>query len=71
MENVYYWTGLVSFWLSFSIGAGFIFWRGVNTLLNLWGKFYKFPWRMLEYIYYCKEFDEWVKDKERHKRLKD
>ena len=66
MGQIYYWIGLVVFWLSAMIGSvisiGFL----VKKILDELGRRFKIMWIMVEFSYYRKEFKEWVKDKKRH-----
>lgn len=68
MEQIYYWIGLVVFWLSATIGSivaiGFL----GRILLNELGRRFKTMWIMVEFAHYRKDFKEWVKDKKRHKK---
>ena len=68
MEQVYYWIGLVVFWLSAIIGSGVVVYFLGEIILNELGRRFKIFWVMIEFIYYKKDFKEWVKDKERHPR---
>ena len=71
METIYSWIGFFSFWAYLLIFSVIISKWLIENFFNYWAKISKFPWRMFEYIYYRKEFKEWIKDKERHFRLKD
>lgn len=67
MEQIYYWIGLVVFWLFATIGSvvaiGFL----GRILLDELGRRFNTMWIMVEFSYYRKDFKEWVKDKKRHK----
>jgi len=66
MEEVYYYIGLVIFWLSATIGTligvGFL----LKLILDDLGNRFKMMWRVVEYFYYRVDFKEWVRDKKRH-----
>jgi len=68
MEQIYYWIGLVVFWLSATIASvvavGFL----GEILLDELGRKFKTMWIMVEFAHYRKDFKEWVKDKKRHKK---
>lgn len=66
MEQIYYWIGLSVFWLSATIGSVIIVSYLLKELLNYLGKKFKILWVMVEFVYYKKDFIEWVKAKERH-----
>ena len=68
MEQIYYWIGLVVFWLSATIGSVLAIGFLGETLLNGLGRRFKTMWIMVEFAYYRKDFKEWVKDKKRHKK---
>ena len=66
MEQIYYWIGLIFFWLSATIGSiiaiGFL----IRIILDELGRRFKTLWRIVEFAYYRADFKEWVKDKKRH-----
>ena len=70
MEEIYYWIGLVVFWLSATIASlitiGFL----GKILLDELGRKFKIFWIMVEFAHYRKDFKEWVKDKKRHPKAK-
>ena len=68
MEQIYYWIGLVVFWLSATIGIVVAIGYLVNILLNELGRRFKTLWIIVEFAHYRKDFKEWVKDKKRHKK---
>lgn len=63
MEQIYYWIGLSVFWLSATIGSVIIVSYLLKELLNYLGKKFKILWVMVEFVYYKKDFIEWVKDR--------
>lgn len=67
---MYFWLGVITFWLCAGIGMTIVLFYLIEKLANLWGRCSKVPWRMLEYIYYQKDFKEFVKNKERHPKAK-
>lgn len=66
MEQIYYWIGLVVFWLSATIGSVVVIGVLGKILLNELGRRFKTMWIMVEFAHYRKEFKEWVKAKKRH-----
>ena len=66
MEQIYYWIGLVVFWLSAGIGALIVIGYLGKILLDELGNRFKIFWVMVEFAHYKKEFKKWVKDKKRH-----
>jgi len=68
MEQIYYWIGLIVFWLSVTIGSiiaiGFL----IRIILDELGRRFKTLWIIVEFAYYRAEFKEWVKDKKRHQK---
>ncbi len=68
MEQIYYWIGLVVFWLSATIGSVVVIGFLGKILLDELGRRFKTMWIMVEFAYYQKDFKEWVKDKKRHKK---
>jgi hypothetical protein len=71
MNEIYYWIGLVVFWLSAITGSVVLIGYITLLLLNESGKKIKTMWIIVEYAFYRKKFKSWVKDKERHPRMKD
>lgn len=69
MEQIYYWIGLSVFWLSATIGSVIVVSYLLKELLDYLGKKFKILWVMVEFVYYKKDFIEWVKAKERHPNL--
>jgi len=70
MEQIYYWIGLVVFWLSAIIGSVVAVGYLSKLLLDKLGRQIKTTWIIVEFAYYRKEFKEWVKDKKRHPKCK-
>jgi hypothetical protein len=68
MEQIYYWIGLIVFWLSATIGSVLVVGFLGKTLLDELGRRFKTLWIMVEFAHYRKDFKEWVKDKKRHKK---
>ena len=66
MEQIYYWIGLIVFWLSATIGSVAIIGFLGKLLLNELGRRIRTTWIIVEYAHYRKQFNEWVKDKKRH-----
>lgn len=62
MKQVYYWIGLVIFWVSVGSLAGIL----INMLLNELGRRFRTMWIIIEFVYYRRDFKKWIKDKERH-----
>lgn len=69
MEEMYYWIGLVVFWLCSTIGVILIIGYLCKILLNELGKKIKTMWIFVEYAIYRKDYKKWVKDKKRHHKL--
>ena len=65
METIYYWIGLVIFWLSASIGIVRIVAFLLKILMDKLGEIFLWPWFITEYVFYRHQFKEWVKDKPR------
>lgn len=65
--EIYNLIGKIVIWLS----AGYIIFKLLSSILisviNWLGEKGIFLWKFVEFIYYRKEFKEWVKDKERIK----
>lgn len=66
MEQIYYYTGLVVFWLSAIIGTIFAIGYLIKIIFDELGRRFKPLWLIVEYAYYKSTFKEWVKDKKRH-----
>jgi hypothetical protein len=66
MEQIYYFIGLVVFWLSATIGSVIAIGFLVKILLDELGRRFRTLWVIAEYAHYRKEFKKWVKDKKRH-----
>jgi hypothetical protein len=66
MEVIYHWIGLIVFWLSATIGSALLIFYLFRKLIDYLSKEFKILWVMFEFVYYKKEFIEWVKDKKRH-----
>jgi hypothetical protein len=69
MEQIYYWIGLVIFWLSAIIGSVIAIGFLAKILLDELGRRFKTMWLMVEFAHYRKEFKEWVKAKKRHPKF--
>ena len=69
MEEMYYWIGLVVFWLCSIIGVVLIVGYLCKILLDELGKRFKTMWIFVEYAIYRSDYKKWVKDKKRHKKL--
>ena len=69
MEQIYYWIGLVVFWLSAIIGSVIAIGFLAKILLDELGRRLKTMWIIVEFAHYRKEFKKWVKDKKRHHKL--
>lgn len=70
MEEVYRTIGKIYFWVCFSTGTVIIFLFTIIVLFNLLGRKFKTLWIVVEFVYYRKDFKEFVKDKKRHPKLK-
>ena len=68
--EVYLCIGKLAVWLCFAFLLikliGYIFVSIVNWAGDRWNNL----WAFIEYLYYRKEFKDWVKDKERHSKMK-
>lgn len=68
MEQIYELIGLIIVVLSAIIGSILIIGFLVKIIVNKLGRVFTSLWTIIEFIYYRKEFKDWVKDKERIKR---
>lgn len=68
MDSIYYWIGLIFFWISVSIGMFVMFQFIIMQLFGMLGKKFNSLWIIVEYGYYKSKFKEWVKDQKRHPR---
>ena len=68
METIYYWIGLLIFWLSAFMGVVLVSGFLLKIIIDELGRRFKILWVMVEFAHYRKEFKEWVKDKIRNKR---
>lgn len=63
MGQVYYYIGLVVFWLSAGIAIVLVVGTIGKVLLDELGRIFKMMWIIVEFAYYRKEFKEWLKSK--------
>lgn len=67
--EIYLWIGRLAVWLCF----GFLIFKLIGyvleNLINWMGKRWNNMWAFIEYLYYRKDFKEWIKDKERHPKM--
>jgi hypothetical protein len=71
LQEIYEWLGFAIFWLSVVFLSLIIVGALFKWIMNLLGKYWNNLWVIIEYLIYRKDFKEFVKDKQRHKRLKD
>lgn len=64
-------VGYYVFWLSAILGSLILIGILTKKLLNYIGRNYRKIWIIIEYLIYREEFKEFMKDKERHEKLKD
>ena len=69
-DKIYYWVGLLSVWVGFGYITIKIIGLILITLINWLGNRFDKMWFFLEFLYYRKDFKEFVKDKQRHPRIK-
>jgi hypothetical protein len=69
-EKIYYWVGLIAIWSGIVYLTIKITCLILISLINCMGDKFDKMWFFMEFIYYRKKFKEWVKDKERHPRMK-
>lgn len=66
MNIIHEWIGII---ISCT-GAIVILFFILQLVYDFLNKQFLVMWRVVEYTYYRKEFKEWVKNKERHTKLK-
>jgi hypothetical protein len=68
-EVIFQYTGIIVLW-SLAIGLAAILGSFLVEIFvnNIWTKF-ETAWKCVEYVYYRREFKEWVKTKERLTRF--
>ena len=71
MQEIYYWTGFVFFWLMAIIGCLAMLIVLYTSIFNWISRNYKSLWIIVEFQFYRKQFKEWVKDQPRHKNMSD
>ncbi len=71
LQEIYGWLGFAIFWLSVVFVSLIIVGALLKWIMNLLGKYWNNLWVIIEYLIYRKDFKEFVKDKQRHKRLRD
>ncbi len=64
------WIGFIVMIVLSVFLAFFLLYQLYVFVLNSLGKRFKEMWSIIEFMYYRKEFKEWVKNKERHPKAK-
>lgn len=70
MEQAYNWIGFIVMYLSAFLGSAIAIAFIFKLILNVLGSKFYWMWIIIEYMYYRKDFKEWVSDKERHPFVK-
>lgn len=68
--QIYLWIGRIAVWLSFGIISFKILGWLLEEFINWLGKRYNNMWIVIEYAFYRHKFKKWIKDKERHPKMK-
>ncbi len=69
MNIIYHWIGFAFVWISVVVASLVTLTFLYETILNWIGRRFKSVWGIVEFQIYKKDFKEWVKDKQRHKKL--
>lgn len=68
-DRIYFWIGLLAVWLGIGYLAVKIIGFILIALINWAGDKFDKMWLFMEFLYYRKEFKDWIKDKQRHPRM--
>jgi hypothetical protein len=66
MKEIYLLTGMVVIIIIAIYIVGSVLDSLAKWIFNGLGKWFKIFWNIVEFVYYKKEFMEWVKDKDRY-----
>ena len=67
--QIYFWIGCTVVWLCFGFLTFKLVGWIVKNLINWLSTKFTMMWKVFEYFYYRKDFNEWIKDKERHPKI--
>ena len=67
--EIYIWIGRIAVCLCFGFLAFKLIGYILESLINWMGKRWNNMWAFIEYLYYRKDFKEWVKNKQRHSKM--
>lgn len=63
-------VGKIVVWTSTIIVTLLLIGFAIKFIINTIGRFFKSSWLFIEFLIYKKDYLQWVKDKERHAKLK-